>query len=222
MKATVDAKPDLGVRSGPGREYRELARVPDGTTVEILEPNPNGGPWVYVAPCGGWVHGDYLVKAGAPARPRPAAGWRLAGALEQLRDQVNGWAPNRKKVHDGTIGDAAHAARASDHNPNGAGVVTAIDITHDPANNCDGKAIAKSLVSSRDRRVKYIIFNGQIWRSYDRPKSGSRPFLAAWMPERYTGPNPHDKHVHISVGATPDLYDDERPWSVVTLDTVSG
>jgi hypothetical protein len=62
--------------------------------------------------------------------------WRPAKSLIQLRDQINQIAPNRSKASDGTIGDAAHASRASDHNPwvreGDAGVVTAIDITHDP------------------------------------------------------------------------------------------
>ena len=43
--------------------------------------------------------------------------WRLARSLETLRAQINRIAPNRSKVSDGTIGDAKHASRSSDHNP---------------------------------------------------------------------------------------------------------
>lgn len=64
--------------------------------------------------------------------------WRLAPALVTLRDEINKRFPNRSTISDGTIGDAAHASRDSDHNPwvidtDGVGVVTAIDITEDDA-----------------------------------------------------------------------------------------
>ena len=62
--------------------------------------------------------------------------WRVAQSLIRLRDQINLAAPTRSKASDGTIGDAAHATRDSDHNPwvkEGAlGIVTAMDITHAP------------------------------------------------------------------------------------------
>jgi hypothetical protein len=73
--------------------------------------------------------------------------WRGAKALFRLRDQINATFPGRNKASDGLIGDAAHATRASDHNPwvidNGVGVVTAIDITHDPMQGCDAGALAR-------------------------------------------------------------------------------
>ncbi|HKV33547.1 MAG TPA: hypothetical protein VJP89_04485, partial [Pyrinomonadaceae bacterium] len=59
--------------------------------------------------------------------------WRVAKSLLRLREQINELAPNRSKASDGTIGDAAHASRKSDHNPwvkdGSIGVVTAMDIT---------------------------------------------------------------------------------------------
>src|SRR4051794_9209283 len=58
--------------------------------------------------------------------------FRLAKALETLRSQVNAAHPTRRKASDGWIGDTAHSARKSDHNPNSAGVVCALDMTHDP------------------------------------------------------------------------------------------
>lgn len=129
--------------------------------------------------------------------------WRLAKSLTMLRAQADALAPKRSKISDGTIGDAAHSSRASDHNPNGKGVVCAIDITHDPRNGLDANALAETLRGSKDPRMKYIIWNRRIWNPSVSP---------AWRP--YKGANPHDKHVHVSVSASPALYDDTRPWAL--------
>ncbi len=143
--------------------------------------------------------------------PRP---WRLARALEQLRDEVNDRFPNRSKASDGTIGDAAHATRDSDHNPwvsdgKGFGVVTAIDLTDDPANGFDAQRLVDYLVkSSHDDRIKYVIHNRRIYSSY--ATSG----YPAWAARPYTGDNPHTKHVHISVDSRPVDFDDTRTWGV--------
>src|SRR6266542_3302920 len=89
--------------------------------------------------------------------------WRLAKALEQLRLQINTSFPLRSKVSDGSIGDTAHSNRASDHNPNAAGVVTAIDVTHDVAHGVDGHTLSRQLI--KDKRTKYVIFSGEIWKA---------------------------------------------------------
>lgn len=134
--------------------------------------------------------------------------WRLAKSLDTLRSQINAQYPGRNKASDGTVGDAAHASRSSDHNPwvkDGAtGVVTACDLTHDPANGFDAGVYANLLVASRDPRIKYIIWNRQIVSSETSP----------WQWRKYTGSNPHNKHVHISVKPTKSLYDDVRPWAM--------
>ena len=49
--------------------------------------------------------------------------WTLAPALVQLRQELNARWPGRSKASDGTIGDAAHKARVSEHNPDADGVV---------------------------------------------------------------------------------------------------
>lgn len=137
--------------------------------------------------------------------------WRLAKSLEALRAQINAAYPNRSKASDGTIGDAAHASRSSDHNPwvkDGAvGVVTALDITHDPANGVDIQKLADALVASRDSRIKYIICNGRI-------VSGSGQKQPAWTWRNYTGSNMHTKHVHISVKGSKAAYDDTGAWHI--------
>lgn len=123
--------------------------------------------------------------------------WRLANSLVSLRDKVNTHYPNRSRASDGTIGDAAHSSRVSQHNPNSAGVVTAVDITHDPVNGYDGQALADRLI--RDPRVWYVIFNRRIWEG-------------KWTP--YSGSNPHDKHVHVSVKQDPANYDNSSTWNL--------
>ncbi|MFN3287723.1 MAG: trypsin-like serine peptidase, partial [Sphingomonadaceae bacterium] len=145
----------------------------------------------------------------ATEAPRP---WRAARAITALRLMLNARHPNRSKVSDGIVGDAAHASRASDHNPwiidGPHGVVTAFDVTHDPASGCDAGALANALVASRDPRIKYIIWNRRICASY--PVNG----VPAWTWRPYGGRNPHKHHVHLSVKAEKALYDSEAPWRV--------
>jgi hypothetical protein len=128
--------------------------------------------------------------------------WRVARSLDVLLAQLNALAPKRSKVSDGSIGDTSHQNRSSDHNPwYGPGIVTARDFTHDPAHlNCH--SLADRLVAGRDPRIKYVIWNRRIWS----PGAGWR---------RYTGPNPHTSHLHLSVVASP-LCDDTKPWAGFT------
>jgi hypothetical protein len=147
--------------------------------------------------------------------PPPAPQWRPAASLCKLRDQINAKFPNRKKDSDGTIGNAAHCPGSSDHCPNiidgDVGVVTGMDITHDPPHGLDSGAVAEKLRVSQDPRIKYIISNRRI-ANY-RGLAGKPPF--AWRP--YNGANPHDKHFHLSVktGKTgPGGYDTTADWSI--------
>jgi hypothetical protein len=127
---------------------------------------------------------------------------RIAKSLGMLRRQVNDRWPGRDKSSDGWIGDAAHKASKSDHNPNAADVVQALDLTHDPAHGPDARALAEALIASRDPRIKYIISNAEIVSAKMRP----------WRWRPYSGVNAHRYHVHISVDDDPALYDDARPW----------
>jgi hypothetical protein len=131
--------------------------------------------------------------------------WRLAESLKTLRRQIDEAAPGRTKSSDGTIGDAAHASRSSDHNPwvkdGRTGVVTALDVTHDPRGGVDCEAIAAALRKSGDDRIKYIIWNRRIWNPDKAPDWRS-----------YAGANPHTKHLHLSVRPERARYDDAREW----------
>ena len=138
--------------------------------------------------------------------------WRVAEALKMLRQQINDAFPQRSKRSDGTIGDTRHRSTVSDHNAHivqdGVGVVTAFDLTHDPAHGCDAGRIAALLHASQDPRIKYIIWNRRIANA---SPVGAAP---AWAWRAYTGANPHNHHCHISVKAAGNLYDDAAPWSL--------
>ncbi|RDJ23530.1 hypothetical protein DWF00_22280 [Bosea caraganae] len=145
--------------------------------------------------------------------------WRVAKALLALRIQVDALAPRRNKASDGTIGDRRHESSASDHNPwvrDGAtGVVTAMDITHSPDLGCDAGTLAAAFREQRDPRIKYIIWNRRIANS---SAVGGAP---AWGWRRYTGANPHDHHIHISVKPEPASYDSQTAWALpASLKTV--
>lgn len=120
------------------------------------------------------------------------AGWVLAPCLVGLILETDKLYPNRSTTSDGSIGDQAHAARESDHNPDG-GYVRAVDVTDDDAHGCDVSVLAHHLVAARDERVKYLIHKGTIWKSY---ASNGVP---AWQPQVYTGINAHEHHLHVSV-----------------------
>src|SRR4051812_24248503 len=118
--------------------------------------------------------------------------WRVAKSLDQLLKQINNKYPGRSKASDGSIGDANHSARTSDHNPTAAGIVCARDFTNDPAHGLDSEKVAQALLDSHDPRIKYIISNKKI-------ASGSGQKEKAWVWRKYTGINPHNHHFHISV-----------------------
>lgn len=141
------------------------------------------------------------------------------GSLLVLRDQANAVAPNRSRASDGLVGDPAHAARDSDHNPHpvpgvGAEMVTALDLTHDPGNGFDSYAFAEVLRLHRDARIKYVISNHRSFNS------------GTWTWHDYTGDDPHTNHVHISVLDAP-ISDTRTAWNlegftVTTSDVIVG
>lgn len=131
--------------------------------------------------------------------------WRIAPAIVQWREEVNRAFPGRSKVTDGIIGDAAHSSRLSDHNPNPAGYVCAMDTTLVGVNmpHLIQKAIG-------DGRTNYFIFNRTIW-------SRSKGFV----PRTYLGPNPHTKHGHLSVLQSPQAYMSKASWGIGTTGAAS-
>lgn len=113
-------------------------------------------------------------------------------AAKSLLRQATALKPKRKKASDGLLPSAAHVKQNpdSDHNSG-----YAVDLTHDPVFgiNCDEAYVQFRL----DRRVKYLIFKGRIWS----PERGERA---------YTGSNPHNKHIHVSIKE--NMGKDTSPW----------
>jgi hypothetical protein len=109
--------------------------------------------------------------------------------------QATAIAPLRMKASDGLLPSNAHLKQspASDHNTG-----LAVDLTHDPKHGINCEEIFEKL--KEDKRVKYLIFKGRIW-SKEKSKLGNR---------RYTGSNPHNKHLHISIESA--MATDTSPW----------
>jgi hypothetical protein len=133
--------------------------------------------------------------------------WRLAGALITLRNAVNAKWPRRDKASDGTIGDAAHASRSSDHNPwievGGVGVVRALDVDVDGISAAWFAEELRKLGAAGDPRLTgggYVIFNRRI-------TSGD---FKRWV--AYNGRNPHTSHVHVSFSRNRAGFDSTAPW----------
>jgi len=135
---------------------------------------------------------------------------KLCAAGVKLRDQINNAYPDRDKSSDGWVADARHlAAGTSDHIPDSAGWVRALDLDRD----LSGKSkpdlmpyLANQLrtLAKSDQRVSYIIFAGKI---------ASRKSL--WRFIKYRGINPHDKHMHVSFTKNGDQ--DGSPFNLPLL-----
>lgn len=126
----------------------------------------------------------------------------VAPSCRAVLDQANALWPNRSRASDGLVGNPRHRKRKSDHNPDRHGHVHAVDLTHDPAHGCDAHKLAKEIAARRDPRVAYIISFGKIF---------SRRF-GVWGWRLYSGPNPHTKHIHISIHHNDLARRDTSPW----------
>jgi hypothetical protein len=125
--------------------------------------------------------------------------WYLNEALTTIRAEVDRAFPNRDRGSDGTIGDPAHAARSSDHNPDpagepDAGSVDALDL--DVELNGPGKPYALDI--ERVKRAFEAHPSSSYWIHDDRIAFRSE----GWRPRSYAyaGPsrNQHRRHVHLN------------------------
>jgi hypothetical protein len=124
---------------------------------------------------------------------------KLVEAGVTLRDQINKRWPKRDRRSDGWLGDSAHQARKSDHNPDAWGWVYALDIDHNmgpagPARQgAEAQKLADQLIQlareGKDMgRLKYVVYNNKI-------ASGTyKNQYWTWRPGNYG----HTQHIHIS------------------------
>jgi hypothetical protein len=131
------------------------------------------------------------------------ASWELVPCLGQLRTELNRIAPNRDKTTDGTIGNAAHQLRVSDHNDDEVGRVPirdadskhevhAIDLDTDLREpGLTMEMVVQHVVgrcrSGAEKRLRYVIYRRRIWEASN-----------GWKQRAYTGDSPHDEHAHFS------------------------
>lgn len=141
---------------------------------------------------------------------------RLVPAGVTLRDQINTRFPHRDKRSDGWIGDRAHAARISDHNPDRDGWVHAIDIDENFGagrwrNGRAARRLADELIdyagSGRpgSGRIKYVVYENRIASGTYRSKWWT------WRPGNWG----HEAHIHVSF--TDAAERDPRPFPLPSL-----
>lgn len=131
-----------------------------------------------------------------------------APACKQALAQATLLWPQRSRASDGICSSPTHQQQNpnSDHD-----IGNAFDLTHDPANGVDCNVLAQHVI--KDSRIRYVIWNRQIFN----------PSISmAWR--TYSGPNPHTKHMHVSIKASvradtrnwwpiPDQEDDDMAWT---------
>lgn len=127
--------------------------------------------------------------------------WYTAPAARSFADQ---FAPDwpRKGSKDGSVGDTAHNARVSDHNPdyNNGGVVRAVDVD---IKGRDKAAMTAAAIA--DKRTRYFISDGRIWQNpLVYPKAGG------W--HEYSGSDGHYGHVHLSIRHNKIYENDTSRW----------
>ncbi len=122
--------------------------------------------------------------------------WEVNPGLDPLLGELRAAHPG---IVIGTIGDAAHRAEKSDHNPNAAGRVNAADLMIGP-HFLEAAAGALLPYLVRDARTHYVIHNRKIWTTETR----------AWL--TYGGTDPHTNHIHLSV--IDAAYKNTKPWVI--------
>lgn len=130
------------------------------------------------------------------------ADWYLNRALTNWRNAVNAAYPNRDKTSDGTIGNLAHQASTSDHNPDSDGSVDAWDMDVDlKVPNTSAELEKLKQVFQKHPAARYWIHNRQIAHRSN-----------GWRREYYSGANAHDKHVHWN--SEPAYENSNLPWII--------
>lgn len=136
-----------------------------------------------------------------------------------LRAQINGRYPKRDKRSDGWIGDSAHSARKSDHNPDKNGWVHALDIDENMGKGRwrNGRAARKLANQLRlyaasglpgADRIKYVVFEGRLTSGTYKNKWWT------WRPGNWG----HYHHIHVSFTSKAQKDDRLFPLPILTKD----
>jgi hypothetical protein len=130
--------------------------------------------------------------------------WTLTLGLQNLRAQVNTAFPNRDHTSDGTIGDTAHQAETSSHNPDDTPGSTP-EWNGDSDNDAEVRAwdmdsdlraapaTAQQVVDhirhlpGVSSVLRYMIYDHKIYRASN-----------GWAAETYTGASAHTEHIHFT------------------------
>jgi hypothetical protein len=145
------------------------------------------------------------------------ADWVLIPAGRALFAAFDDLAPGRDTASDGAVGDAAHAAETSDHNPDETGSVPihdadhvnevhAIDVDDDlrtPGLTMEAvvQFVLGRVRSGAERRLRYMIYNRRIWEADN-----------GWAQRTYTGASAHTEHAHFSFSYTTSLEANTGSW----------
>lgn len=143
--------------------------------------------------------------------------WKPVAGVSVMRDQINKRWPNRDKRSDGILGDAAHSARQSDHNPDSKGLVHALDIDEDlRGSKNDNIWLADQIIAyarmrrSGSNRLKYVVYENEI-------ASGTYAnHFWTWRGDNYG----HEIHMHISF--TTQGESDATPFDIPILSDGQG
>lgn len=146
--------------------------------------------------------------------------WRNAEALLKLRAEFDAAFPNRDRASDGGRGDAAHSGRTSDHNPwvidaDGVGVVRAFDfdagvgLYPSESEDVPGDTLFTAVLAAA--KAKHPAMTSGSYIIYER---GLYSHANGWEREPYRGVNPHESHVHVSVGRARAAYDSKASWGI--------
>lgn len=141
----------------------------------------------------------------------------LIPCLVQLFDEFDFIAPSRDHASDGDIGNTAHQAEVSDHNPDETGKVPIHDADKineihaiDVDNNLNESDLTMEKCvqfllgrcrSGAEKRLRYIIYNRRIWSA-----------SSGWVQKTYTGASAHTEHAHFSASYETNLEASKASW----------
>lgn len=135
------------------------------------------------------------------------AEWREAPSLLQLEREIQEHYPGTTTWE---IGDEAHQATWSDHNPNECcDVVCAKDVLGNAGLSLP--SFVSHLIANPHPNLRYVIYARVIYKRSN-----------GFKPEEYDGINAHQSHAHVSVGNGPDGrstsgYSSTASWGIANL-----